>query len=41
VPGEHKLAEHGVHVETPLVKEKFEPAVQGMHTLSNVVVQFV
>jgi hypothetical protein len=30
-----------VHVVAPLVKEKLEPAVQGVHTLSDVVVQFV
>ena len=28
-----------MHAEAPLVKEKLEPSVQGVHTLSDVVVQ--
>jgi hypothetical protein len=30
-----------VHVVAPLVEEKLEPSMQGVHTLSDVVLQFV
>ncbi len=40
MPAEHG-AEQGKHCVAPLVLEKLEPSGQGMHTLSDVVVQGV
>ena len=36
---EGQVCEQGVHAVAPLVLEKLEPSMQGVHTLSDVVVQ--
>ena len=39
-PAGHAL-EQGKHCVAPLIREKLEPAMQGVHALFDVVVQFV